>query len=59
MAEFHYGELFTKQLCYVVTGLAKPLLGRPAIEKLNLLSRINTIQGLSSPIEKFPKLSLV
>ena len=53
--EFHYGLMRIKQSCYVVTGLAKPLLGRPAIEKLNLLARINNVQGVSIT-EKFSKL---
>ena len=29
---------------YVVKGLKEPLMGQPAIEKLNLLARINEIQ---------------
>ena len=32
---------------YVVKGLKEPLLGQPAIEKLNLLARINEIQSQS------------
>ena len=32
---------------YVVKGLKEPLLGQPAIEKLNLLARINEIQSKS------------
>ena len=55
LANIQYGEMFTKQPCYVVTGLARPLLGRPAIEKLNLLTRVNTIQE-SSPMKKYSKL---
>ena len=40
---------------YVVEGLNKPLLGRPAIEELGLLSRINAVRDLS-PIKQFPLL---
>ena len=32
---------------YVVKGIKEPLLGKPAIEKLNLLARINEIQSQS------------
>ena len=32
---------------YVVKGLKEPLLGQPAIEKLNLWARINEIQSQS------------
>ena len=33
---------------YIVKGLKEPLLGRPAIEKLNLVDRINDIKSQSS-----------
>ena len=42
---------------YVVKGLHKPLLGRPAIDKLRLVSRVSSIDHTNqSPMEKFPNL---
>ena len=45
---------------YVVKGLHKPLLGRPAIDKLRLVSRVSSInhanQSPMDPMEKFPNL---
>ena len=44
---------------HVVKGLKQPLLGRPAIEKLNLVARINDIQSHRSNDyieEKYPQL---
>ena len=43
---------------YVVTGLHHPLLGRPAIEKLDLALRVSAIdEQVSSPLDKFPQLT--
>ena len=48
------GETCVTEDIYVVKGLKEPLLGRPAIEKLNLFARINDIQ---SPFKKkYPQL---
>ena len=55
-ALFQYGASTTEQNCYVVTDLSKPLLGRPAIEHLNLLARVQAIEQTLPPIQKFPKL---
>ena len=41
------GETYVTEDIYVVKGLKEPLLGQPAIEKLNLLARINEIQSQS------------
>ena len=42
---------------YVIQNLRTPLLGRPAIEKLGLLSRVNNIEEKSSTVmSEFPKL---
>ena len=42
---------------YVVKGLHKPLLGRPAIDKLRLVLRVSPIDHTNqSPMEKFPNL---
>ena len=46
----------TEQEIYVVKNLHKPLLGRPAIRELNLLSRIDYIaKGGQSVLDQFPK----
>ena len=42
---------------YVVKGLHKSLLGRPAIDKLRLVLRVSSIHHANqSPMEKFPNL---
>lgn len=43
---------------YVIQGLHKPLLDRPAIESLNILARTGTIVGSASQsvIKNFPHL---
>ena len=42
---------------YVIQNLRTPLLGRPAIEKLELLSHVNNIEEKSSTVmSEFPKL---
>ena len=41
------GETSVTEDTYVTKGLKEPLLGQPAIEKLNLLARINEIQSQS------------
>ena len=56
LAHFQYGGITTEQNCYVVTDLSRPLLGRPTIEQLNLLARVQTVQEMLTPIQKFPKL---
>ena len=55
-AQFQYGTITTEQHCYVVTGLSKPLLGHPAIEQLNFLTRVQAVKETLTPIQKFPKL---
>ena len=58
-------KLKTKEIrerMYVVKGLNKPLLGRPAIEKLELLRSVATVSNSDvspqskTPIEEFPEL---
>ena len=56
LAQFQYGGITTEQNCYVLTDLSRPLLGCLAIEQLNLLARVQTIQEILTPIQKFPKL---
>lgn len=42
---------------YVVKGLHKPLLGRPAIERLGLVVRVEAIEGKTlNPTQQFPQL---
>ena len=46
-----------KQDVYVVKGLRKPLIGRPAITALKLVSQVNTVNSYQQKIvNKFPKL---
>ncbi len=50
-------ERNTEEEVYVVRGLHKPLLGRPAIDKLSLVSRISSVdQSNQTPMDKFPNL---
>ena len=47
----------TMQDLYVVRGLKKPLLGRPAIQALDLLQRINAVSSSTvEPKKEFPEL---
>ena len=46
----------TVQDLYVVRGLQKPLLGRPAIQALNLLQRINAVSSSVDPKKEYPEL---
>ena len=41
---------------YVVSGLSKPLLGRPAIDQLNLIRRLAVVTERKTPKEQFPSL---
>ncbi|PFX21652.1 Transposon Ty3-I Gag-Pol polyprotein [Stylophora pistillata] len=53
------GEKCVTEDIYVVKGLKEPILGQPAIQKLNLLARINEIQSQSyeeSIKAKYPQL---
>ncbi len=49
------GSQETHEEVYVVEGLNKPLLGRPAIEGLGLLARVSAVTE-SSLVEQFPRL---
>ncbi len=52
-------EVTSKQEVFVVRGLKTPLLGRPAIQALNLVHRIHNVDGISPDDYwkmKFPKL---
>ena len=41
---------------YVVSGLSKALLGRPAIKQLNLVRRLAAVEEGKTPKEQFPSL---
>ena len=58
IATLQWGTKETRQRVYVVERLNKPLLGRPAIEKLGLLMHIGAIDQDTSPrvIQQFPLL---
>ena len=45
-----------EQEIFVVEGLDKPLLGRPAIEGLKIVSLVGPVQAEESVVQKFPKL---
>ena len=52
------GDKMATDAVYLVTGLHKPLLGRPAIEKLDLISRVGVVEDNTEKLKKqFPKLS--
>ena len=46
----------TTEELYVVSGLSKPLLGRPAIDQLNLIRRLAVVTERKTPKEQFPSL---
>ena len=51
------GEHEVDEEIYVVKGLHKALLGRPAIEQLGLVARVGTVEGKTwSPKQQFPEL---
>ena len=50
------GDLTVEEEIFVVRRLSKPLLGRPAIESLDLLHRVNTIESKDKLKKQFYKL---
>ena len=56
LGKFQYGKVTSELNCHVVANLSRSLLGCPAIEYLNLLARVHTIEGTQSMVEKFPRL---
>ena len=50
------GETSSEQELYVVDNLKKPLLGRPAIEELKLIKRINSVDKENKYKQEFPEL---
>ena len=56
-AKLTRGNRETEQELYVAEGLHRPLLGRPAIESLQIMQRVQGIvSGKLNPIEQFPSL---
>ena len=50
------GDLKVEEEIFVIRRLRKPLLGRPAIESLDLLRRVNTIESKENLKKQYPKL---
>ena len=46
----------TEETIFVVKGLSKPLLGRPAIQSLQLVTCVSTVSKKLSPQEQYPSL---
>eukprot|EP00118_Oscarella_pearsei_P022429 m.259498 g.259498 ORF g.259498 m.259498 type:complete len:276 (+) comp40422_c0_seq1:1730-2557(+) len=55
-AQLQYQETRSKQQIYVVRGLQRSLLGRPAIRALNILQRLHEIESSIDIHREFPKL---
>ena len=56
MGHLRYNNLETEQKIFVIQGLSRPLLGRPAIEALAIVSVVEPIMTLEKVSEKFPQL---
>ena len=56
MGHLRYNNLETEQKIFVIQGLSRPLLGRPAIEALAIVSVVEPIMTLEKIAEKFPQL---
>ena len=56
MGHLRYNNLETEQKIFVIQGLSRPLLGRPAIEALAIVSVVEPIMTLERVSEKFPQL---
>ena len=57
MGKLQKGDREVEQELYVVENLHKQLLGRPAVEALELAVHIKAVNGdRRSPIDQFPKL---
>ena len=51
-----YKDMTTMQKVYIVPDLKRPLLGRPAIEALNIVSFVNAVYEKDDIVKNFPKL---
>ena len=56
MGHRRYNNLETEQKIFVIQGLSRPLLGRPAIEALAIVSVVEPIMTQEKVAEKFPQL---
>ena len=55
VGHLRYNSLETEQKIFVIQGLSRPLLGRPAIKALSIVSVVEPIMSLDSVTEKFPR----
>ena len=55
-ATLSYGATEVEEEIYVVQGLETALAGRPAIETMDLISRVNTVKGCEEYVKKYPDL---
>ena len=53
-ATLSQGATEVEEEIYVVQGLETALVGRPAIEAMGLISRVNTVKGYKEYVEKYP-----
>ena len=51
-----YNDKSTEENIFVITGVPEPLLGRPAIERMNLIKNIDLLKEKQEVLLKFPKL---
>ena len=56
IGKLSYKQFTTHSEVFVVDGLQQPLIGRPAIEALNLLSRINIVSSSDKFVSLYPDL---
>ena len=56
VGNLRYNNFETEQNIFVIQGLSRPLLGRPAIEALAIVSVLEPILTLDNVVEKFPRL---
>ena len=56
VATLQHGNKQVTEDVFVVQRLSRALLGRPAIESLDLVSRVNAVQSKKNLLCEFPKL---
>ena len=56
VGNLRYNNFETEQNIFVIQGLSRPLLGRPAIEALAIVSVVEPILTLDNVVGKFPRL---
>ena len=55
-ATLSHGATEVEEEMYVVQGLETALVGHPAIEAMDLISRVNTVTGGEEYVKKYPDL---